>query len=98
MTKAEARKLKGDGWDIADAVLADVYPGWPHIQTHGILRGAIAAVVTAERERAAAAAWDAATERAAKVAIAAAERNESCPAGCRCADGYHIAARIREGT
>lgn len=41
-------------------------------------------------------AWLAATERAAKVATEAAKRNLNCPEGCRCADGWHIAASIRE--
>lgn len=42
-------------------------------------------------------AWDAATERAAKIAKESAKRNESCPRECKCGDGYHIAARIRGG-
>ena len=36
-----------------------------------------------------------ALEEAAIEAIARAEHNKSCPAGCKCADGYHIAIAIR---
>jgi hypothetical protein len=47
MTLEEADRLiqTGDQWDWADAILEDVYPGWRHIQNHGLLRGAIAAVL-----------------------------------------------------
>lgn len=37
----------------------------------------------------------AAYEAAAKLSEASAERNKTCPSGCRCADGWHIAMRIR---
>ncbi len=36
-------------------------------------------------------------ERCAKVAEDRAEFNRSCPAGCKCADGWHVATAIREG-
>ncbi len=34
-------------------------------------------------------------EAAAKVAEAAAKKNEYCPPGCKCGNGYHIALAIR---
>lgn len=41
----------------------------------------------------------AAVERCAKVAEdAAAHHRDHCPPECRCADGWHIAARIRNGS
>jgi hypothetical protein len=43
------------------------------------------------------AAWEAATGRAATVAERCAERNRSCPKGCMCGDGWHIAMAIRGG-
>lgn len=36
-------------------------------------------------------------ERCARVAEERAEFNRGCPAGCKCADGWHIAMKIREG-
>ncbi len=38
---------------------------------------------------------DAETEACARVAELRAEHNADCPAGCRCGDGWHIAAAIR---
>lgn len=34
-------------------------------------------------------------ERAAQVAEEAARRNATCPHGCKCGDGFHVAAMIR---
>lgn len=48
-----------------------------------------------ETERLLAEAVAAEREACAAVAEESARRNESCPSDCRCADGYHIAARIR---
>lgn len=60
------------------------------------LRDMVATLADAlEAERAKVAA---AYEAAAKLSEASAERNKTCPSGCRCADGWHIAMRIRSLT
>lgn len=66
------------------------------IATAPDLRDMVATLADAlEAERAEVAA---AYEAAATLSEASAERNKTCPSGCRCADGWHIAMRIRSLT
>ncbi|KKM60127.1 hypothetical protein LCGC14_1545030 [marine sediment metagenome] len=37
--------IEMDEWDVADSIISNVYPGWRHVQNHGILRGNIAKAI-----------------------------------------------------
>lgn len=101
----EAYRVRSDGMTIATAHFVTLLDRIPTKQVAANtaliaaapdLRAMVATLadeLEAERAKVAAA-----YEAAAKLSEASAERNKTCPSGCRCADGWHIAMRIRSLT